>query len=136
MSLMLYQINGHKLVSIKFKTNYIRCIYHLKGDSMKNVKYTTSGVTIFVFKCHYLWPSNSLFRKYNQFGNLTLSFALFRCLKKNFNYQIFCRVTYVTGCYSLTLPFQRANMLQIPCKTLGFKKNMVYKIPPHIQPVA
>ena len=21
-------------------------------------------------------------------------------------------------------------MLQIPCKTLGFKKNMVYKIPP------
>ena len=25
-------------------------------------------------------------------------------LKKNFNYQIFCRVTYVTGCYSLTLP--------------------------------
>ena len=36
---------------------------------------------------------------------------------------------------------QRANMLQNPCKTLGFKKNMVYKIPPggevnHIQPVA
>ena len=33
-------------------------------------------------------------------------------------------------------------MLQNPCKTLGFKKNMVYKIPPgggevnHIQPVA
>ena len=31
-------------------------------------------------------------------------------------------------------------MLQNPCKTLGFKKNMVYKIPPegevnHIQPV-
>ena len=23
-----------------------------------------------------------------------------------------------------------ANMLQNPCKTLGFKKNMVYKIPP------
>ena len=62
------------------------------------------GVTLFVFKCHYLWPSNSLFRKYNQFGNITLSFALFWSLKKNFNYQIFCRVTYVTGCYSLTLP--------------------------------
>ena len=56
------------------------------------------------FKCHYLWPSNSSFRKYNQIGNLTLSFALFLSLKKNFNYQIFCRVTYVTGCYSLTLP--------------------------------
>ena len=34
-------------------------------------------------------------------------------------------------------------MLQNPCKTLGFKKNMVYKVPPgegggvnHIQPVA
>ena len=32
-------------------------------------------------------------------------------------------------------------MLQNSCKTLGFKKNMVYKIPPggevnHIQPVA
>ena len=32
-------------------------------------------------------------------------------------------------------------MLKNPCKTLGFKKNMVYKIPPggevnHIQPVA
>ena len=33
-------------------------------------------------------------------------------------------------------------MLQNPCKTLGFRKNMVYKIPPgggevnHIQPVA
>ena len=34
-------------------------------------------------------------------------------------------------------------MLQNPCKTLGFKKNMVFKIPPggggevnHIQPVA
>ena len=33
-------------------------------------------------------------------------------------------------------------MLQNPCKTLGFKKNMFYKIPPgggevnHIQPVA
>ena len=24
---------------------------------MKNVTYTTSGVTKFVFKCHYLWPS-------------------------------------------------------------------------------
>ena len=70
----------------------------------KNVTYTTSGVTKFVFECHYLWPSNSLFRKYNQFGNLTLSFALFWSLKKNFNYQIFCRETYVTGCYSLTLP--------------------------------
>ena len=27
-SLIKYQINEHKLVSIKFKTKYIRCIYH------------------------------------------------------------------------------------------------------------
>ena len=61
-------------------------------------------MTIFVFKCQYLRPSNSLVRRYNQFGNLTLSFALFWSLKKKINYQIFCRVTYITGCYSLTLP--------------------------------
>ena len=29
---------------------------------MKNVTYTTSGVTIFVFKCQNLRPSNSLVR--------------------------------------------------------------------------
>ena len=29
-----------------------------RGFNEKNVTYTTSGVTIFVFKCHYLWPSN------------------------------------------------------------------------------
>ena len=41
-SLTKYQINELKLVSIKFKTNYIRCIYHLKGGSMKkrNIHYT------------------------------------------------------------------------------------------------
>ena len=71
---------------------------------MKKCNIHYIGVTIFVFTCHYLWPRYSLFRKYNQFGNLTLSFALFLSLKKNFNYQLFCRVTYVTGCYSLTLP--------------------------------
>ena len=76
-SLMSYQINEHKLVSIKFKSNYIRCIYHLKGGSMKKCNIHYIGVTIFVFKCHYLWPSNSLFRKSKQDGNLTLSFALF-----------------------------------------------------------
>ena len=65
---------------------------------MKNVTYNTSGVTIFVFNGLYMWPSNSLLRICNQFGNRTLS------LKKNVNYQILCRVTYVTGCYSLTLP--------------------------------
>ena len=38
---MQYQINEHKLVLIKFKTNYIRCIYHLNGGSMKkcNIHY-------------------------------------------------------------------------------------------------
>ena len=41
---------------MKFKTNYIRCIYHLKWGSMKNVTYTTLGVTIFVFKCQYCGP--------------------------------------------------------------------------------
>ena len=71
---------------------------------MKKCNIHYIGVTIFLFKCHNLWPSNSLFRKSNQHGNLTLSFALFLSLIKNFNYQIFCRVTYVTGCYSLTLP--------------------------------
>ena len=60
-SLMLYQIIEHKLVSIKFKTNYIRCKYHLKGGSMKKCNIHYIGATIFVFKCHYLWPSNSLF---------------------------------------------------------------------------
>ena len=33
--LIQYQINDHKLVSIKFKTNYIRFVYHLKWGSMK-----------------------------------------------------------------------------------------------------
>ena len=75
-----------------------------RGFNEKYVTYTTSWMTIFVFKCQYMWTSNSLLRKYNQFGNLTLYFALFRSLKKNVNYQIFCSVTYVTGCYSLTLP--------------------------------
>ena len=31
-------------------------------------------------------------------------FALFLSFIKNVNYQILCRVTYITGCYSLTLP--------------------------------
>ena len=50
---------------------------------MKNVTYTTLGVTIFVFKGLYIWPSSSFLRIYNQFGNRTLSFALFLSLKKN-----------------------------------------------------
>ena len=57
-----------------------------------------------VFNGLYLWPINSLLRRYNQFGNLTLSFALFSSLKKKINYKIFCKVMYVTGCFSLTLP--------------------------------
>ena len=44
---------------------------------MKKRNIRTSGVTIFVFKCQYMWSSNSLLRKYNQFGNPTLSFAHF-----------------------------------------------------------
>ena len=75
---------------------------------MKKCNMHSMGVTIFVFKCQYLWPSNSLLSRYNQFGNLTLSFTLFLSLKKNINYQIFCRVTYVTGCYSLTLPLSES----------------------------
>ena len=74
---------GHKLVLKKFKTNYIRFIYHLKGGfNEKNVTYITSEVTLFVFKCQYLWPNNRLLRKYNQFGNLTLSIALSEVLKR------------------------------------------------------
>ena len=49
---------------------------------MKKCNIHYIGVTLFVFKCHYLWPSNSLFRKYNQFGNLTLSFAFSEVLKR------------------------------------------------------
>ena len=66
----------------KIKTNYIRLIYHLKGVQWKNVIYTTSGVTIYVFKDLCLWFGNSLLRWYNQFGNITLSFALFWSLKR------------------------------------------------------
>ena len=40
-----------------------------------NIQYIEG--TIFVFKYHYLWPSNSLVRRYNQFGNIALFFALF-----------------------------------------------------------
>ena len=74
---------------------------------MKTCNIHYIGVTIFVFKCQYLWPSNSLLRRYNQFGNLTLSFALFGCLKKKVNYQTFCKVTYVTACYSLKLSLSK-----------------------------
>ena len=49
---------------------------------MKNVTYTTSGVTIFVFKCQYMWPTNSLLRKYNQFGNLAINLHISEVLKR------------------------------------------------------
>ena len=49
---------------------------------MKNVAYTTLGVTIFVFKCQYLWPSNSLVRRYNQFGNPTYLLHFSEVLKR------------------------------------------------------
>ena len=49
-----------------------------------NIHYIGDDYISFVFKCQYLWPSNSLLRKYNQFGNLTLSFALFEVLKRMF----------------------------------------------------
>ena len=39
-------------------------IHYIRGD-------------LFVFNGLYLWPGKSLLRIYNQFGNLTLSFALF-----------------------------------------------------------
>ena len=86
-------------------------------------------MTTFVFKCQYLWSSNSLLRKYNQFGNLTLSFALFCSLKKNFNYKIFCRVTYVTGCYSLTLPLSRGLHVAKPLQAIGLQKIWSTKFP-------
>ena len=50
---------------------------------MKKVTYTTSGVTIFVCKCQYLWPSNSLIRRYNQFGNLNNVLHFSEVLKRN-----------------------------------------------------
>ena len=49
---------------------------------MKKCNIHYIGVTIFVFKCQYLWPSKSIVRRYIQFGNLTLSFALFCSLKR------------------------------------------------------
>ena len=106
-SLISYQINEHNLVSEIFKTMYIKFIYHLKGGSMKKSNIHLIWVTIYIFKGLCLWLSNSLLRWYNQFGNLALSFALFWSLKKNLNYQIFCMVTYVTGCYSSTLPLSK-----------------------------
>ena len=37
-------MNEHKLVSIKFKTNFIRLIYHAKGEFNEiNVTYATLG---------------------------------------------------------------------------------------------
>ena len=44
---------------------------------MKKCNIHYIGVTIFVFKCHYLWTSNSFFRKYNQFGNLICFHCVF-----------------------------------------------------------
>ena len=52
-----------------------------KGFNEKNITVTTSGVTIFVFKCHYMWPCNSSFRKSNRFGNLTLPLHFIEVLK-------------------------------------------------------
>ena len=49
---------------------------------MKKYNIHYMGVTTFVFKCQYLWPSNSLLRKYNQFGNLTLSLHFSEVLKR------------------------------------------------------
>ena len=36
-SLIYYQISERKLVSLKFKTNYISFIYHLEGGSPKKM---------------------------------------------------------------------------------------------------
>ena len=66
-----------------------------------NIHYSRGDYICFQMSL-YLCPSNSLLRRYNQFGNFTLSFALFWSLKKNVHYRILCRITYVTGCYSLT----------------------------------
>ena len=38
---------------------------------MKKCNIHYIGNDYICFKCHYLWLSNSIFRKYNQFGNLT-----------------------------------------------------------------
>ena len=71
---------------------------------MKNVTYTTSGLTIF----QYLGPSNLviLIAYLEDITNLEIlpDILHFSEVLKNVNYQIFYRVTYVTGCYSYTLP--------------------------------
>ena len=43
-------------------------------------------------------------------------------LKKNFNYKIFCRVTYVTGCYSLTLPLSEGEHVAKSLQDIGLQE--------------
>ena len=76
-SLISYQTYEHNMLSKKIKMNYIGFIYHLKGGvNVKcNVHYIWGDHICFIGLS--LWLSNSLLRLYNQFGNFTLSFALF-----------------------------------------------------------
>ena len=56
---------------------------------MKTVSYTTSGVTIFIFKCQYMWPSNSLLRKYNQLEILPYLLHFSEVLKRKLIIKLF-----------------------------------------------
>ena len=49
---------------------------------MKKCNIYYIGVTIFVFKCHYMWPSNGLFRKYNHLEILPYLLHFYEVLKR------------------------------------------------------
>ena len=70
---------------------------------MKNRNIHYKGGDYICFKCQYLWPGNSLLKNITNLEILPYLLHFSEVLKK-INYQIFCRVTYVTGCYGLTLP--------------------------------
>ena len=70
------------MVSIKFKTNYIRFIYRLKGGSMKKCNMQYIGATIFVSDGLYPWPSNNVIRRYNQLEILPYFLHFIEVLKR------------------------------------------------------
>ena len=43
-------------------------------------------------------------------------------IKENFTYQIFCRVTYVTGCYSIMLPLSEGLHVARSLQDIGLQE--------------
>ena len=48
-----------------FNHTNIRIRMEARAYQVLLLNFTLFGVTIFVIKCQYMWPSNSLLRKYN-----------------------------------------------------------------------